>query len=135
MYLFRNFLDDPHEYSEAERLWRRVWDDLTKGLRQKGRWITPWAETKFADGTPERDGNPIFSAIDPSRHLAVRVIQMKQTSGPELSFWTDTFAPGQKEAADELVIACVLSDETLRQAIDLMTQWAAEKRVSLTREA
>ena len=132
MYLFRNFLDDPQEYGEAEKLWRVKWQDLTRRLGQEERWVTPWIDTKFADGTSQRDGNPIFSAIDPSRHLAVRVIQMKQSSEADLSFWIDAFAAGQKEAVDELVIACVLSDETLLQAVDLMAQWAAEKRLSAT---
>jgi hypothetical protein len=134
MHLFRNFLDDPNEYFEAEKVWRVKWEDLAKRLMQSESWITPWVETKFADGTPQRDGNPIFSAIDRSGHRAIRIVQMQKSAGPELSFWIDNFALGQSEAVQELVIACVLGDETLLQAIDLMTQWMAENRVSLTRE-
>ena len=61
--------------------------------------------------------------------LAVRIIQMPHAAEgePDLISWNNKFAAGDPEEADELVIACVLSDETLAQATDLMTKWAMQE--------
>ena len=126
MYLLRNFLNDPKQYAEAEKLWCDTWWRLAKRIGQDKQWKVPWFEPRFGDGTPFLDGNPIFTAVDRSRRLAVRVIQSPPiTDGePDLCSWTDTFGKGDPEELEELVIACVLSDDTLAQATDLMTKWA-----------
>ena len=126
MYLLRNFLKEPRQYAAAEKLWRETWSRLIKRIGEERRWKVPWFEAKFLDGTPFRDGNPIFTAVDRSRRLAVRVIQVPPQSDGEadLDSWTDKFGKGDPEELDELVISCVLSDETLAEASELMTKWA-----------
>src|SRR5438045_3918635 len=80
------------EYAKAESVWRERWDAVLRELGEQGNWQTPWMTTNSNDGTPFRDGNPIFSAVCPERHLGVRVIQLEPADDPnELSFWTDTF--------------------------------------------
>lgn len=125
MYLLRNFLHDPKQYAEAEKLWRRTWSVLTDRIGQKKRWKVPWFEATFVNGTPFLDGNPIFTAVDRSRRLAVRIIQTPFTldGEPDLISWTNKFGKGDPEELDELVISCILSDETLAQASELMTKW------------
>ena len=126
MYLLKNFLEDRKQYAESERLWAETWSAAIKRLGQQRRWKVPWFEPKFGNGEPMADGNPIFTAVDRSRRITVRIIQMPPDTERETDFvfWTDTFGKGDPEELDELVIACVLSDDTLAQATDLMTKWA-----------
>ena len=134
-YIFPNFLNDPEEYVQAEALWQTRWQELIRSVGQEGLWKSPWINTTFANGTPCRDGNPIFSAVCHSRRLGLRVIQQEASGNPrELDFWTDTFAEGEPEAVNELVISCVLTDETLGDAFDLLHQWVAEGEVRVLRK-
>src|SRR3954468_2614342 len=119
-YLMPDFLKDPQQYEKAEAVWRQAWQDLIRRTGQLDLWKTPWLRTTFVDGTPFRDGNPIFSAICPSRRLGVQVIQLEPLQNPrEITFWTDTFAEGDPEEVNKLVIACVLSHQTLLDAVNL----------------
>lgn len=135
-YLFPHFLSDPREYGQAESLWQQRWQDLLSRVGQEGQWQTPWVNTHSANGTPCRDGNPIFSAVSPSRRLAVRIIQLEPTDdAKEFHVWKDTFAEAAPEAAEELVISCVLTDQTLREAEELMRQWITVGEISLPTES
>ena len=130
-YLFPHFLSDPREYGQAESVWQQRWQDLLRRVGQEGLWQTPWLNTYFANGTPCRDGNPIFSAVCPSRRLAVRVIQFDPADdAKEIHVWKDTFAEGSSEAIEELVISCVLTEQTLPEVVELMRQWITEGRTS-----
>ena len=132
-FLFPNFLNDLTEYRQAETLWRDSWDNLVRRVGQEGQWATPWLTTVFADGTPFADGNPVFSAIAVGRRLGVRVIQLERAEGsPELSCWTDTFAEGESEAIEELVIACALTPQTLADCLALMERWLNKGEVGST---
>jgi len=129
MYLFPDFLNDPKEYAKAEKLWVQTWFALIKRPGHQKDWKVPWFENKFGNGEPCLDGNPIFSAVDRRRRIAVRVLQtpLAADGGPDLIHWTDTFGKGDPEELDELVISCVLSDDTLVQATDRMTKWALQQ--------
>jgi hypothetical protein len=129
-FLYPGFLTNPQEYRLAELLWHDHWDELVGRAGQREQWRTPWLRTTFADGTPCGDGNPIFSAICPTRALGIRLIQL-QPSGmsPDLSFWIDRFDEGIRE----LVIACALSKETLLTALNLMNQWMTKQQAQLFR--
>ena len=127
MYLFRNFLDDSEVYAKAEELWCQTITKIVKRLGQTRRWKIPWIKPRFGNGEPYQDGNPMFTALDSSRRLAINIIQMPYAAEgePDLIHWTKKLAEGEPEEVDALVIACVLSDDTLAQATDLMTKWAA----------
>jgi hypothetical protein len=132
--LFPGFLSDPKEYALAEAIWRDRWLDLVRRVGQEWLWQTPWLNTNFADGTPSRDGNPIFSAVSLPRRLGVRVIQVEPAHNPrELSVWTDTFAKGEAGSIKELVITCVLTGQTLLDVVDLMKRWITEEKAGLSR--
>ena len=128
-FLLPDFLNDPNQYEQVEMIWRGQWDSLIRELGQEASWQTPWLNTRFNDGSPFRDGNPIFSAVCPSRHLGVRVIQVEPADDPnEFTAWTDTFAKGEPEATEELVIHCVLSDQTLSKAFGLIRKWISPEQ-------
>lgn len=129
-YLFPNFLHDEREYEQTEALWRERWHDLVRGLGQERSWESPWLNTAFADGTTCRDGNPIFSAVSPQRRLGVHVVQLEPSDNPkEFYVWTDTFAEGFPESTKELVISCVLTPETLNEAMEMIRQWITEEKI------
>jgi serine/threonine protein kinase len=130
-YLFPHFLSTPREYEQAESIWQQRWQDLLRRVGQEGQWQTPWVNTNFANGTPCRDGNPIFSAVSPSRRLAVRIVQLEPADDAmEFHVWKDSFAEVSPEAVEELVISCVLTQETLTKAVELMRQWITEGKIS-----
>lgn len=125
--LFPDFMHEPLQYDRAEALWAEKWRELIQRAGQEDRWESPFYITTFVDGTPCRDGNPIFSAADPVRQLGVRVIQFEPTSdSEELVSWFNTFAKGEPEEIHELVISCSLTEATLTRACDLIRQWIAE---------
>jgi hypothetical protein len=126
-FLFPHFLSDPQQYREAEGFWLKHWEELVGDVGQADRWKSPHYTTTFVDGTPCRDGDPIFSAVDPTRRLGVRVIQFEPTGDSgEIVSWQDTFAEGEPEEIRDLVISCSLTDETFAQACDLIRQWITE---------
>jgi hypothetical protein len=131
--LYPNFLSDHGEYRQAEALWSEEWAKLLQVTQDEARWETPWVASTFANGTPRRDGSPIFSAVCPSRKLGIRVIQNEPSDDQgELHFWTNIWADGEPEAIKELVISCVLSTETLHASLDIMASWIALEEVHLS---
>jgi hypothetical protein len=136
--LLSDFLNDPAQYEKAESVWRDVWQNIMRETGQEALWKSPWMNTVFNDGTPFRDGNPIFTAVCPTRHLGVRVVQVHPEHGygfDEISAWTDTFGEGEPDAIKELVIDCVLCDTTLATAADLMKRWITDENGTSFAEA
>src|SRR5262245_5295450 len=130
-FLFPNFLKDSREYEQSQRLWKSRWQEVVEAAGQKDCWESPWLNTTFADGSPCRDGNPIFSAVNRKDRLGIRVIQQEPGKDPyEISHWTDEFDQERAKPLKELVISCALTEHTLQEAMDLMKRWLARKRGS-----
>jgi hypothetical protein len=128
-FLFPDFSRDAGHYQLAQAFWLRNWEELIRELGQAHLWKAPHYTTTFVDGIPCQDGNPIFSAVDPTRRLGVRIIQFEPTSEEgELVSWVDTFAKGEPEEIKELVISCSLTHETIARARDLIREFIAEGR-------
>jgi hypothetical protein len=128
---FPDFLEDAAQYAQAESFWFQLWESLVRFTGQQAEWKHPWLRTASANGTPFRDGDPIFSAISPERRMAVRVIQHEaEDAGPELDFWVDTFGD-EGEAVRVLVISCSLSDEAAIYARDLLYSWLEQGAVEV----
>jgi hypothetical protein len=124
VFLFPDFLRHPGQYDQAQALWAQRWEELVRSAGQADAWESPYYTTTYVDGTACRDGNPIFSAADPVRRLGVRVIQFEPTGETgELASWRNTFAKGEPEEIDELVISCSLTDATMAKAFELMRRW------------
>jgi hypothetical protein len=134
-YLCSNFLSDPTEYARAEAMWTLHWEELREHARNRDDWTTPWLSASFADGSPCRDGNPIFSAVSAVYHRGIRVIQLQPSADPrELYFWTDTLDEGGPNPIDELVISCALTRGTLIDAMNLISRWVDEGQIDLAHE-
>jgi hypothetical protein len=132
-HLFPRFLADLAEYSRAEAYWRGLWDELARIAGQQQEWQYPWLQTAYANGTPFRDGDPIFSAWSPARTLGIRVIQNEpQQEGLELDFWSDTVGDEWSGEVRTLVISCALSGEAIALARDLILSWMRHGTVAVS---
>ncbi len=130
-FLFPDFLNDPQQYQQAEALWLKTWKELVDEVGQAQVWQVPHYTTTFVDGTPCRDGDPILSAVNPTRRLGVRIIQFEPPGdAEEIVSWLDTFAEGEPEEVRDLVISCSLTDATLPKACDLIRQWITKGPVN-----
>ena len=126
--LYADFLNDPEEYTRAESFWKQRWEQIMEEVGQGESWRTPWFNTTFVNGTPFRDGNPIFSAVCPTRRLGVQVIQLDPTEDDlEFRAWTDTFGDDE-DAIQKLVVVCTLTDRSAEQAMDAVKRWITEGR-------
>jgi hypothetical protein len=133
-YLFPRFLDDPEEYAAAEAYWRRLWDEVAGLAGAAWEWKHPWLQTAYADGTPFRDGDPIFSAWAPSRNLGLRVIQNRpHRQDPALEFWPDVVGDEWSGEVRTLVISCELSRQTAALARGMIFSWLRYGKVSISR--
>jgi hypothetical protein len=127
VFRFPDFSRDAVQYDQAQAMWAEKWEELLRRAGQAAAWESPFYTTTFVDGTACRDGNPMFSAADPVRRIGVRVIPFEPTGdNGELVSWRNTFAKGEPEEIEELVISCSLTDWTLSKACDLILQWMTE---------
>jgi len=121
-HLYKTFLVDADEYKAAEARWRQLWDRLVSTEKREADWEVRWFVPAFANGTPMRDGNPIFTAVSPGLRRGVRIIQHEPTTDQvELDYWLDTFQ--SDEPISELVISCALSDQAEEKPAELIRSW------------
>ena len=126
--LYPAFLSDESQYHKASAYWAAVWERIDLPEKRALGWRTPWLNASFADGSPVRDGNPIFSAWSARERKAIRVIQhepVTEAQEIDLRYWIDTFGGGAGEpgAIRELVIVCALTEAASRKAEALMGAW------------
>jgi hypothetical protein len=130
--LFPDFLEDPKRYSEAEEYWRNLWAKVACSAGQASVWRSPWLTTCFADGTPFRDGNPIFSAVSDQRRLGVRIIQYEADpmDEPAVNWWIDSFGdPAEAGVIRELVVSCAPAVQTEGEVFRLLSGWVSQGAV------
>ena len=121
-HLCKTFLADAAAYESAQARWRQLWETLVAAEKLEAEWKVPWFVPEFVNGTPMRDGNPIFTAVSPTLRRGVRIIQHEPTTDQlELDYWLDTFR--SDETISELVISCALSDQAEQQASHLIRAW------------
>ena len=127
-HLCKGFLADAAEYESAQARWRRLWQRIVAEEKREAEWQVPWFAPEFVNGTPMRDGNPIFSAVSPTLRRGVRIIQHEPGGDElELEYWLDTFQGDEPIA--ELVISCALSEQAEDKAAKLIHSWVATGRV------
>lgn len=131
--LHPRFLTNAKQYAAARAVWKQLWHEVLTQTGQVDSWKSPWLTPKHADGTPYRDGNPIFSAVNETDRLGVRIIQeAPMSAGPnELDYWVDTFgSAADPNKVRELVISTVLDEGTRLQARELLACWVARGKLS-----
>jgi hypothetical protein len=129
MVMYANFLVDPEIYDLLAKRWADRWSKLLKHHGAVEAWKTAWISVSFANGTPMRDGNPIFSAINKNGRIAVRIIQEEPSESEEkITHWINTTENGD-QLIKELVISLELTPETERQAWTWISSWVLRKMV------
>ncbi|AOA59471.1 hypothetical protein [Acinetobacter larvae] len=68
--MFKNYLKDYDEYIKLEKY---VYDYFLESIDDK-KWITPYYQTHFMDGTPFFDANPIYSAKNLEENYIIKLI-------------------------------------------------------------
>ena len=121
--LFPNFLTDDLQYAASENHWVELWLKVDRMDREIYKWSYPWLGT----GSPTiKDGNPIFSAFSPVLRRGVRVVQLEPLGeNLDIQAYRDFFGGdfNDPESICELVIACTLSLEGSKIALELMKPW------------
>jgi len=122
------------EHTPIRAYWRDLWDEMARFAGQQHEWHYPWLRTAYADGTPFRDGDPLFSAWSPSRRLGVRVIQTEpQGDEVELNYWHDVVGDRWTGEVQTLVISCALSKQAADAARGLILSWMIYAKASVSR--
>ncbi len=118
--LHPEFLQDGHRYEAAVQYWAQRFQEA---LQPKGYTYRPYMENAFGDGTPIRDGNPIFNAYVPQAGRAVRIIQ-HPPGGPEaITSWANETELPDGTPITELVISLVLTEQTATEAMERIKAW------------
>lgn len=118
--LFASFLEDEETYDEAAVYWQKQFEMLLEDFEYE---YELYLNTVMADGTPLRDGNPIFNAYLPVIHRAVRIIQEEPEEPAEYSRWIHETEDAEGEPFEELVVSLVLTEETLELALEDIRLW------------
>lgn len=130
---FPKFLKDASVYDDTWKFWAETWKQLMRRTDQNMLWETPWFGAGIPGGNPDRDGNPIFSAVCQSTGIGIRVIQFEReaTDDIELDWWIGYSCEnaGDPGAIRELVISCILTDNTLRTIRSWMSSWIKRGQV------
>lgn len=118
-YLFPNFLGDPVEYAGAEALWRSVWERV----EAPSHWTTPWLTTRYGNGQPFRDGDPIFSAFSLTAKRAIRIRHWGPVVGDVDFSAGDSFFGSGDDRLSVLHIDCAPTEESVVLAVAAMRKW------------
>lgn len=122
-HLYPDFLRDEVQYKRSEDYWAESWRRLDRIDREFYHWTSPWLGT----GSPAiKDGNPIFSAYSPDLARGVRIVQQEPLDDRlDIQAYLDSFGGDfdDPDSIRELVIACALSEEAAKIALDLMGPW------------
>jgi hypothetical protein len=80
-------LNNKAAYRQAVRHWKTVWAEVQPLATTEHPWTVPWM------ANPERDGNPIFTAVCRSQRRGVRIIHEPRPDAEEvdLDWWVDSF--------------------------------------------
>ena len=117
--LYATFLENRRVYRLAKARWQHLFE---QSLSAKQYTFRPFLNEKRIDG------NPMFTAYVSAVDRAVRIIQeaVEQPDDFFISAWMDTFPIDEDNPLNELVIALVLSEETLELAERLIVHWLVE---------
>jgi hypothetical protein len=73
--VFNSYLDNAQSYADLEQhLYELFHSEAQVHGLDAGKFKVPYCNTKFADGTPCQDGNPIFSARNESNGQILRIV-------------------------------------------------------------
>ncbi len=110
--------------AESIQYWKDLWERVIDSSRSAHPWKSPWMVN------PDRDGNPIFTAICETERRAVRIIQqdLPGLDQYDMDSWFNLFKKGDPDEVNELVIACCPSPKNALQVELMLRKWIEEGR-------
>lgn len=126
--LFINFLNDPGEYDCAVAFWQKLVREVLEKRFGREEWCE-WLNTKFVDGTPFRDGNPIASFVSKPKRRGIKIIQLSEVQPHKIDASVQIFALGDDEEMPYLEIRCFLTLEAAELSKQLIAAWVGEDEV------
>jgi len=132
--LFKNFNTDKRVYNLNEGYWKRK---LNSKLTQKFSSENILFKNYDHLGSKIYDANPIFTYLDLNKRKAIRIIQddISEIKTEDLEFnninflisaWLDKITilnKNEDDEIDELVIALILTSETVEKTMMIITKW------------
>ena len=122
-YKYTDFLENRQEYHESEKFWMRLFEEIFMECPEWKQWKKRLNFT-LNDGTVIRDGNPIFSAISPSRNKYFRIVQLDpRRAERDFLSWIKFNNDGHMV---ELTIQCAISDATVKAVKEVLRKLVIE---------
>jgi hypothetical protein len=118
--LYPRFLEDQQDYETAVNYWTGLFKSL---MEEKSYSWQPYMKNQFGDGTPIRDGNPIFNAFVPETGRAVRIIQHPPAPKDSFIHWKNSTEWADGTPFTELVISLILTETTEAKAKAALREW------------
>lgn len=115
---FTQFLLDPVAYEAAVTWWKNM--IIRVAAKSGSHWRDRYSST-LPSGESIRDGNPIV-AVHSDQGVGIRIIQNKPGAFVRFTAYFGRYEANGTEQY-ELVIACVLSEETAALAEQLIAAW------------
>jgi hypothetical protein len=126
-YLFPKFLDDAQQYRAAQAFWAALCKEVLAKHHQAEMWKPWFTEVKLDGGSILRDGNPIYSLVNPKELKGVTVIQQdpKINTKWEMTAFVNTFGDEHYEPdpINNLVFTCNLTRESASTFEKLFEVW------------
>lgn len=129
-YLFPNFLNDVQQYTESQKFWEDLCQQILSRHGQSDLWI-PWFGVKSVASAANNailyEGNPIYWLDNPTKLKSVRLTQQdpKIHTKWEMATWIDVVGDEYSELGliKQLVFTCNLTLETAKVFENLFEAW------------
>lgn len=117
--MFNDYLNDEQSYIELEQyLYENFFLECNASGVESKKFKAPFYNTAFSDGTPFREGNPIFSARNEANGKILRIV-LDEDADPLVSYL-------DKDMDCELVIIARIA--LLEQITEKMAEWVISQR-------
>lgn len=127
--LFDGFMSNSDLYLQSEQFWDCALRNVLSKCNPQHVWRIPWLNTRFANGEPFGDGNPIISGLCEELSLGIRIIQLQYDGEEVTQSWTDDtqFKTSSGNAVRVLTIACVATPPAVEYAMNTISDWLLNK--------
>jgi hypothetical protein len=117
--MFNDYLNDEQSYIRLEQyLYEYFFLQCNASGVESKKFKVPFYNTAFSDGTPFREGNPIFSARNKTTGKILRIV-LDEDAAPLVSYL-------HKDMGCELVIFARIA--LLEQITEKMAEWIRSQR-------
>ena len=130
-YFHSEFQKNVDNFLSAQNYWKSLCLEAVRFQNVQDDW-TLWFSGKFADGSLDISGNPIYSLVNKELKKGIRIIQIPPNGDKyKIKAWTDYFAKGLENEINELVVICQLSESSGKIAKQLIQEWVIDEKTDV----